>query len=31
VQYDPQKVTVEAMIEAVNKAGFQASLLSGRR
>jgi copper chaperone len=31
VQYDPQKVTVEAMIEAVKKAGFQASLLSGRR
>ncbi|MFQ5657810.1 MAG: heavy-metal-associated domain-containing protein [Candidatus Methylomirabilales bacterium] len=25
--YDPQKVGVEAMIEAVKKAGFQASLL----
>lgn len=31
VQYDPQKVTVEAMIEAVNKVGFRASLPSGRR
>jgi len=30
VQYDPQKVTVEAMIEAVKKAGFQAGVISGR-
>lgn len=27
VMYDPQKVTVEAMMEAVRKAGFQASRL----
>ncbi len=31
VQYDPQGVTVEAMIEVVNKVGFQASLSSGQR
>lgn len=31
VRYAPQKVTVEAMIEAVNKAGFQATMLSGQR
>ncbi|MFQ5658218.1 MAG: cation transporter [Candidatus Methylomirabilales bacterium] len=30
VSYDPQKVGVEAMIEAVKKAGFQASRLSHR-
>jgi copper chaperone CopZ len=27
VKYDPQKVTVEAMIDAVKKAGFRASRL----
>lgn len=27
VKYDPQKVTVEAMIEAARKAGFQATPL----
>jgi copper chaperone CopZ len=31
VKYDPKKVTVEAMIEAVRNAGFQASLLPAHR